>query len=128
VPGRLQRVLIEGESFSQADAPAEMPVREPMIATELDPSNDLTSSPPQAARIPTEPDLSLVSSAGSSHSRLTSAGDYEEASLLGYPPIGLVDKRNIERLTFFNPVSRRKVSVGRTSQGLPATAAPVTIP
>ena len=57
----------------------------------------LTSSPPQAARIPTEPDLSLVSSAGSSHSRLTSAEDNVEALLLGYPPIGLVDKRNIEQ-------------------------------
>jgi hypothetical protein len=57
----------------------------------------LTSSPPQAARIPTEPDLSLVSSEGSSHNRLTSAEDNEAASLLGCPPIGLVDKRNIEQ-------------------------------
>ena len=33
------RVLIESGSFSQADAPAGKPVREPMIAAEFDPSN-----------------------------------------------------------------------------------------
>jgi hypothetical protein len=33
---------------------------------------------------------------GSSHSRFTSAEDYEEASLLGCPPIGLLDMKSIE--------------------------------
>src|SRR5215470_7587586 len=37
------------------------------------------------ARIPTEPDVSPVSSAGSSHSRLTSAEDNEEALLFAMP-------------------------------------------
>jgi len=53
----------------------------------------LTSSTPHAAWIPTESDFSPISSVGSSHSRLTSAQDNEEASLLGYPPISLVDSR-----------------------------------
>jgi hypothetical protein len=39
----------------------------------------LTSSPPQAARIPTESDVGPISSVGSSHNRLTSAEDNEEA-------------------------------------------------
>jgi hypothetical protein len=39
--------------------------------------------------------FSPISSVGSSHDRLTSAEDNEEASLLGYPPIGLVDSRII---------------------------------
>jgi hypothetical protein len=56
---------------------------------------NLTSSPPQAARIPTESDFSPISSVGSSHNRLTSAEDNEKALLLGYPPIGLVDRKNI---------------------------------
>jgi hypothetical protein len=45
----------------------------------------LTSSPPQAARIPTASAVSCGASVGSSHSRLTSAEDDEEASLLGLP-------------------------------------------
>src|SRR5436853_7516635 len=53
---------------------------------------NFTSSPPQAARIPTEPDVGPVSSVGSSHNRLSSAEDNKEASLLGCPPIGLVDE------------------------------------
>jgi hypothetical protein len=36
-----------------------------------------------------------ISSVGCSHDRLTSAEDNEEASLLGYPPIGLGDRRII---------------------------------
>jgi hypothetical protein len=36
-----------------------------------------------------------ICSVGCSHDRLTSAEDNEEASLLGYPPIGLVDRRII---------------------------------
>ena len=34
-------------------------------------------------------------SLGSSHNRLTSAEDNEEALLSGYPPVGLWDARNI---------------------------------
>ncbi len=36
-----------------------------------------------------------ISSVGSSHNRLTSAEDYEEALLSGYPPVGLLDASNI---------------------------------
>src|SRR5258707_10447419 len=57
----------------------------------------LASFAPHAAKIPTESDFNPISSVGSSHGRLTSAEDNEEASLLGYPPIGLVDKRNIDQ-------------------------------
>ncbi len=35
-----------------------------------------------------------ISSVGSSH-RLTSAEDYEEALLSGYPPVGLLDAKNV---------------------------------
>ena len=35
-----------------------------------------------------------ISSVGSSHNRLTSAEDNEEALLSGYPPVGLLDARN----------------------------------
>src|SRR5438876_7380210 len=52
-----------------------------------------TSSPPQAARIPTAsvcfPEMASV---GSSHNRPTSAEDHEEALLLGCPPIGRSDR------------------------------------
>ena len=57
----------------------------------------MTSSPPQAARIPIEPEAAPISSAGSSHNRPSSAEDNEEALLLAYPTIGLVDKRGIEQ-------------------------------
>ena len=40
---------------------------------------NLTSSPPQAARIPMESDFSPISSVGSSHNRPTSVEDNEEA-------------------------------------------------
>ena len=43
------------------------------------------------AGIPTESPLVLRESLGSSHNRLTSAEDYEEALLPGYPPVGLLD-------------------------------------
>ncbi len=46
------------------------------------------------AGIPTESPLVLRESLGSSHDRLTSAEDYEEAYLSGYPPIGLLDASN----------------------------------
>jgi hypothetical protein len=59
-------------------------------------TNRLTSSPPQTARIPTESEAPICS-AGSSHNRPTSAEDNEEASLLAYPAISLVDKRSIEQ-------------------------------
>ena len=36
-----------------------------------------------------------MTSVGSSHNRLTSAEDNEEALLLGYPPIGLVDQGSL---------------------------------
>ncbi len=36
-----------------------------------------------------------ISSVGSSRNRLTSAEDYEEALLSGYPPVGLLDASNI---------------------------------
>src|SRR6266480_4848399 len=36
-----------------------------------------------------------ISSVGSSHNRLTSAEDYEEALLSGYPPVGLLDAKNV---------------------------------
>ncbi len=36
-----------------------------------------------------------ISSVGSSHNRLTSAEDYEEALLPGYPPVGLLDAKNV---------------------------------
>jgi hypothetical protein len=39
--------------------------------------------------------FSPICSVGSSHDRLTLAEDNEEASLLGYPPRGLVDRRII---------------------------------
>ena len=46
------------------------------------------------AGIPTESPLVLRESLGSSHNRLTSAEDYEEALLSGYPPVGLLDAKN----------------------------------
>jgi len=52
----------------------------------------LTSSPPQAARIPTESQVGPISSLGSSHNLPTSAEDNEEALLLAYPALGLVDR------------------------------------
>src|SRR6266480_6907269 len=36
-----------------------------------------------------------ISSVGSSHNRLTSAEDYEEALLSGCPPVGLLDAKNV---------------------------------
>ena len=36
-----------------------------------------------------------ISSVGSSHNRLTSAEDYEETLLSGYPPVGLLDGKNV---------------------------------
>src|SRR5437016_13444764 len=36
-----------------------------------------------------------ISSVGSSHNRLTSAEDYEEALLSGYSPVGLLDAKNV---------------------------------
>src|SRR5205807_10131057 len=36
-----------------------------------------------------------ISSLGSSHNRLTSTEDYEEALLSGYPPVGLLDASKI---------------------------------
>src|SRR6266571_3944429 len=47
------------------------------------------------AGIPTESPRVLRESRGSSHSRLTSAEDNEEALLSGYPPVGLLDASNI---------------------------------
>src|SRR6266480_4081423 len=47
------------------------------------------------AGIPTESPLVLRESLGSSHNRLTSAKDYEEALLSGYPPVGLLDAKNV---------------------------------
>src|SRR5438552_11417572 len=47
------------------------------------------------AGIPTEFPLVLRESLGSSHNRLTSAEDYEEALLSGYPPVGLLDAKNV---------------------------------
>src|SRR6267142_610616 len=45
------------------------------------------------ARIPTASRwFCEIASEGSSHNRLTSAENNEEALLLGYPPIGLVDQ------------------------------------
>src|SRR6266480_5558841 len=44
---------------------------------------------------PTESPLVLRESLGSSHNRLTSAEDYEEALLSGYPPVGLLDAKNV---------------------------------
>src|SRR5271166_491470 len=72
-------------------------VSESSRAPQRTPSDRLTSSPPQAARIPTESEVAPISSAGSSHNRPTSAEDNEEALLLAYPAIGLVDKRSIEQ-------------------------------
>src|SRR5204862_6457984 len=46
------------------------------------------------AGIPTESPLVLRESPGSSHNRLTSAEDYLEALLSGYPPVGLLDASN----------------------------------
>ena len=43
--------------------------------------------------IPTEFPLVLRESLGSSHNRLTSAEDYEEALLSGYLPVGLWTRR-----------------------------------
>ena len=45
------------------------------------------------AGIATESPLVLRESLGSSHNRLTSAEDYEEALLSGYPPVGLLDAK-----------------------------------
>src|SRR5438034_4247824 len=39
-----------------------------------------------------------MASVGSSHSRLTSAEDNEEASLLGCPPIGLLDREEFRTM------------------------------
>src|SRR6266513_1293821 len=47
------------------------------------------------AGIPRESLRVLRESLGSSHNRLTSAEDYLEAYLSGYPPVGLLDARNI---------------------------------
>src|SRR5438552_12210104 len=47
------------------------------------------------AGIPTESPLVLRESLGSSHNRLTSAEDYQEALLSGYPPVGLLDTKNV---------------------------------
>src|SRR6266566_8834418 len=47
------------------------------------------------AGIPTESPLVLRESLGPSHNRLTSAEDYEEALLSGYPPVGLLDAKNV---------------------------------
>src|SRR5437899_2926136 len=47
------------------------------------------------AGIPTESPRVLRESLGSSHNRLTSAKDYEEALLSGYPPVGLLDAKNV---------------------------------
>src|SRR6266576_1067497 len=47
------------------------------------------------AGTPTESPLVLRESLGSSHNRLTSAEDYEEALLSGYPPVGLLDAKNV---------------------------------
>src|SRR6266702_7110959 len=47
------------------------------------------------AGIPTESPRVLRESLGSSHNRLTSAEDYEEALLSGYPPVGLLDAKNV---------------------------------
>ncbi len=45
--------------------------------------------------MPRESPLVLRESLGSSHNRLTSAEDYEEALLSGYPPVGLLDAKNV---------------------------------
>ncbi len=47
------------------------------------------------AGIPAESPLVLRESPGSSHNRLTSAEDYLEALLSGYPPVGLLDAKNV---------------------------------
>src|SRR5712672_2982370 len=48
------------------------------------------------ARIPTASRwFCEIASLGSSHNRLTSAEDNQEALLLGYPPIGLVDQGSL---------------------------------
>jgi len=48
------------------------------------------------ARIPTASRrFCEIASEGSSHNRLTPAEDNEEALLLGYPPIGLVDQGSL---------------------------------
>src|SRR6266566_2037457 len=47
------------------------------------------------AGIPTESPRVLRESLGSSHNRLTSAEDYLEALLSGYPPVGLLDAKNV---------------------------------
>jgi hypothetical protein len=52
---------------------------------------------PKRERIPTEPDVGPVSLVGSSHNRLTSAEDNEEALLSGYPPVGLLDAKRIKQ-------------------------------
>src|SRR6201982_403032 len=66
----------------------------------------LTSSPPQAARIPTVSCcFCRMTSVGSSHNRRTSAEDHEEASLLGCPPIGLATGRMITQNCAFYPRS-----------------------
>src|SRR5437867_10977493 len=59
----------------------------------------LTSSPPQAARVPTASRFVFpeMASVGSSHNRSTSAEDHEEALLLGCPPIGRSGRRNMEQ-------------------------------
>jgi len=58
-----------------------------------------TSSPPQAARVPTASRFVFpeMASVGSSHNRSTSAEDHEEALLLGCPPIGRSGRRNMEQ-------------------------------
>src|SRR6266576_131804 len=47
------------------------------------------------AGTPTESPLVLRESLGSSHNHLTSAEDYGEALLSGYPPVGLFDAKNV---------------------------------
>src|SRR6266566_5661362 len=47
------------------------------------------------AGIPAESPLVLRESPGSSHNRLTSAKDYLEALLSGYPPVGFLDAKNV---------------------------------
>src|ERR1700736_1306438 len=56
----------------------------------------LTSSPPQAARILAELDFWSSLFGGFLPQPPYFSGGQQEALVLGYPPIGLVDRRNIE--------------------------------
>src|SRR2546421_12107964 len=63
-----------------------------------------------------------MASVGSSHSRLTSAEDNEEASLLGCPPIGLLDGEEFRTMQPSNQEASSKSSTRTIEESVRLTS------